>query len=168
MPPEQIAVEAANLDSDSASQLRHCQVSEHAIALLAEANFISLKVVQFFRNGPADVEVKMGLLGVKSADGLSEHREISAMKAAWKAASIFQEADDEQRSESKLLGLVAPMKTSEYTSARIAYERARGKMHEHRFPAQPIIDALEAGMEEGTFRAPPLERTAFQGRSRTS
>ena len=127
MSPELIAMNAAKIDTDLASQLRRCQVSEHAIALLAEANFTSLKVFQFFGNDPADVEVKMGLLGIKTADGLGEHREISAMKAAWKAVSIFQEADDKQRSESKLSGIVAPMKTSEYTSARIAYERAHGK-----------------------------------------
>ena len=124
---------------------------------MAEASFTSLKIFQFFGNEPADVEAKMGLLGLKSADGLSEHREISAMKAAWKAVSIFQEADDKQRSESKLLGLVAPMKTSEYTSARIAYERAHSKMHDGRLPAQSIIDALEADMEEGTFKAPRLK-----------
>ena len=82
------------MDSDLASQLRRCQTSEYVIANFAEANFTSLKIFQFFGNDAADVEAKMGLLGLKSADGLSEHREISAMKAAWKTVSIFQEADD--------------------------------------------------------------------------
>ena len=156
MSPEAIVREAAKMDSDLASQLRRCQVSEHVIALLAEANFTTL-FFQFFGNDAADVEKKMELLGIKSSEGLRDHREISAMKAAWQAVSIFQVADDKQRSESKLLGMVAPMKTSEYTSARIAYERAHGKMHEIRMPAQSIIDALEADMEEGTFKAPRLK-----------
>ena len=70
MTPEQIATEAAKMDSDLASQLRRCQVSEHVIAILAEAIFTSLKIFQFFGNDSADVEAKMSFLGMKSADGL--------------------------------------------------------------------------------------------------
>ena len=76
MTPEEIAVEAAKMDSDLASQLRRCQVSEHVIAVLAEANFITFKQVQSFGNDVADAEKKMELLGRKSTDGLKEHRNI--------------------------------------------------------------------------------------------
>ena len=48
------------------------------------------------------------------------------------------------------------MKNSEYTNMRIAFERAHSVMEDHRLPGQCILDAMEATLEEGGYRAPRL------------
>ena len=126
-------------------------------AITAEAGFDTIGKFQFFGNDAADVESNLGMVGLTKADGLKAHCEIAAVKAAWRAISTFQVSEDKQRAESKLLGIVAPMKLSEFASARLSYERANGgQVHDSRVPGQAIIDALESAQEEGIVRAPRL------------
>ena len=48
------------------------------------------------------------------------------------------------------------MKKSEYTSMRLAFEKAHSLLEDKRLLGQSILDAIEAGLEEGEHRAPRL------------
>ena len=87
---------------------------------------------------------------------MEEFSMICSLKAAWAAVRAYQQREDATRAETKVLGLINPMKPSEYTATRLAFERMHGKQEEHRLPGPAIIDALEAQLEEGWIKAPKL------------
>ena len=107
-----------------------------------------------------DSEVGVGeaaeLLGLNKADGFDAFSEIASLQAAWSTLKCFQQGDDKQRAETKLLGPVTPMKSSEYRSTRDSFECAQGELADHLAPAQSILDKMESDIEAGQHLAPRL------------
>ena len=95
-------------------------------------------------------------MGLDRADGLAALAEIAALKTAWAACRKHQQAEDQNRADTRVLGLIAHMKNSEYTNLRLAFERAHSVLEDHRLPGQSILDAMEAWLEEGEYKAPRL------------
>ena len=48
------------------------------------------------------------------------------------------------------------MKNSEYMNIRLAFEKAYTVLEDNRLPGQSILDSIEAGLEDGIYRAPRL------------
>ena len=144
------------MDPDLVLQLRRADVSDATIAAMGKARFRSVKNFALFGKDEEAVEAGLAILGLKRADGIESFSEIVSVQTAWLAIRTYHQQDEAKRVETKLQGLVAPMKTSEYASARLAYERAHGGMEDQQLPGQSIIDPLEADLEDGGFRAPRL------------
>mgnify|MGYP000299806586 CR=1 FL=1 len=68
----------------------------------------------------------------------------------------YQTAQDKAHAENKIMGIPSSMKVSEYTSMRMSYERAHGKIPDARLPGVTLLERLEAETEEGEFIAPHL------------
>lgn len=106
-------------------------------------------------DGPG-VEIATTAMGLKREEGLDAISDIAAIKTAWAACRKYQQAEDQNRADTKVLGLIAPMKATEFTNIRLAYERANTALEDHRLLGQSILDAMEASLEEGEYRAPRL------------
>jgi hypothetical protein len=109
-----------------------------------------------FGTSAEGVESNCAMIGLSKEGGLDEWSEIASIQAAWQAMRTFQQAEDRQKAESKLLGFITPMKSSEYANAKKAYERSEGKTEDDRLPGQTILDSMEADLEEGEYKAPRL------------
>ena len=98
------------MSPDLQLQLQRSTVSAHVIALLAKYRFTTVTKFQMMGDDPAGVEKAAKVLGLdddKSIDVLSD---ITGLKTAWAACRKFQQAEDQQRAGTKVLGLVTPMK----------------------------------------------------------
>lgn len=146
----------AKMHPDLALELRRHDTSEMVITQLAQANFCSVRKFQMFGHSEESVEDNCKLLGLDRSKGLGDLSEIVSLKAAWVALKTFQHADDKQRAETKLMGLVTPMRLSEYNAARLSYERAHGDQSEHRLSGQSIIDKIGSDIENEVVCVPRL------------
>ena len=160
MTEAEIAAGVDKMEPGLLLQLQRSGVTAHTIAILAESRFTSVQKFQMLADDATGVERVAKILGLElkeddenKIDILSD---ITGLKTAWAACRRYQQTEDQQRAETKVLGLVTPMKKSEYTNMRLAFEKAHGVLEEKRLPGQSILDAIEAGLEEGEHRAPRL------------
>ena len=127
-----------------ALQMSRSDVSRHTMAALAKNRVTTVMKYQMIADDPAGVEKVANALGLKAEDGMEAISEITGLKTAWAATRKFQQAEDQQKAETKVMGLVTPLKSSEYTSMRVAFERAHSHIEEKRLPGSSILNAIEA------------------------
>ncbi len=99
------------------------------------------------------VEKTCAMMGLKAEDGpgIESFAQIAGVQAAWSAVKIYQQAQDKAHAENKIMGIPSSMKVSDYTSMRLSYERAHGKVTDARLPGVTLLERLEAEVEEGEF-----------------
>ena len=164
MTEEEIAMHTDKVNSDLLLQLQRCDVSPLAIATLAQARFTTIMKFQMIGDDGPGVETATTAMGSKREEGLDAISDIAAIKTAWAACRKYQQAEDHNRADTKVLGLIAPMKAAEFTNIRLAYERANAALEDHRLPGQSILDAMEASLGGRRVSGPTFNRTAEQER----
>ena len=175
MTEAEIASWVEMMNPDLLLQLQRSGVTARTIAALAKNRFTTVAKYQMMGNDPDKVEKVAKVMGLDDEDNIDMISDITGLKTAWAACRQFQQAEDQQRAETKVLGLITPMKKSEYTNMRLAFEKAHSVQEEKRLPGQSILDAIEAGLEEGEHRPPRLvelpslheTKAATQGRTDT-
>ena len=162
MTDAEIATATEAMDADLLLQLQRCDVSPHIIAVLAAARFTTVMKFQMIGDDVADVGRAAKVLELEQREGddpataLQTMSSIASLKTAWASCRRYQQAEDQNKADTKVLGLIAPMKSSEYMNIRLAFEKAHSVLEENRLPGQSILDAIEAGLEEGIYKAPRL------------
>ena len=141
------------MSPDLLLQLQRSDVSAHVIEVLAKSRFTTVTKYQMMGDDAAGVEKVAKALGLDDEKNIDVLSDITGLKTAWAACRKFQQAEDQQRADTKVLGLVNPIKKSEYTSMRLSFEKAHSLLEDKRLPGQSILDAIEAGLEEGECRA---------------
>lgn len=160
MPIAEIAAQdalnlAALMSPDLAAELRRQQVSEPLLATLSKAGFRTVRKFQMIVHSEQNLEEVAGMFGL-DRKVMEDFSDICSLKAAWASVRVYQQKEDAVRAETKLLGMINPMKPSDYTATRMAYERLHGKQESHKLPGPGIIDAMEAHLEEGWVKPPRL------------
>lgn len=161
MTEQEMATATEAMNADLLLQLQRCDVSPHTIAVLAAARFTSVMKFQMIGDDAADVGKAAKTMGldideVEKHEKLKVMSDISSLKTAWAACRKYQQAEDQNKADTKVLGLIAPMKSSEYMNLRLNFERAHTVLEDNRLPGQSILDSIEAGLEDGVYRAPRL------------
>ncbi len=108
-----------------------------------------------FGSTEAIVEKNCGLLGIKS-DTIEGVAQIASLQAAWASVRIFQVAQEKANAENRLMGIPNAVRSSDYTTMKLSYERLHEKTPDARLPGITLIERLEAEIEEGVFTAPHL------------
>ena len=103
-----------------------------------------------------DVGKAAKAMGLDKDNDLETISDIASLKTAWAACRKYQQAEDQNKADTKVLGLIAPMKSSEYMNIRLAFEKAHAVLEDNRLPGQSILDAIEACLEDGIYKAPRL------------
>jgi hypothetical protein len=101
-------------------------------------------------------------MGLKRSDGLAARSEIAALQTAWNTLRTYQQAEDKHKADTKVLGLVAPMKRNEYSSLKHTFEQVHNISEDSRLPGQSILDRMEAELEDGELAAPKLKELPSQ------
>ena len=115
MTNEEIAKATETMNADLLLQLQRCDVSPHMIAVLAAARFTSVMKFQMIGDDVTDVGKAANAMGLDPEEVPKEKRletmgEIAALKTAWAACRKYQQAEDQNKADTKVLGLIAPMK----------------------------------------------------------
>jgi hypothetical protein len=111
-----------------------------------------------FGRSEEGVEKTCERMGLSADDGpgIESFAQIAGIQAAWSAVKIYQAAQDKAHAENKIMGVPSSMKVSEYTSMRMSFEKAHGKVPDKRLPGVTLLERLEAETEDGEFTAPHL------------
>ena len=136
MTDAEIATATEAMDAEFLLQLQRCDVSPHIIAVLAAARFTTVMKFQMIGDDVADVGRAAKVLGLEQREGddpataLQTMSSIASLKTAWASCRRYQQAEDQNKADTKVLGLIAPMKSSEYMNIRLAFEKAHSVLEE--------------------------------------
>jgi len=158
MSAAEIKGKLAMLDPDLRFIFEDSGVSELAQAHLAGA---ATDVAKFKNLVDAKVEWRKLMLDFFQLgtleDGLAGRSEVAAIMAAWESADCYKNAKDKSDAEDRLLGRPKALKQSTFLQTRKAFEKIHGELNDSFVPARGLVETLCQQLEEGDFRAEPLD-----------
>ena len=163
---ELVARHVKTIDPDAAYVFEKSEVPMQTQAKLASVGFKTIAQLRGLGETRAEIaEVVKTDLGIDPKEGggggLRKRAAVAAIQAAWEMAKDYVERKSVIDADDRINGIPRSLKLMDYANLVKALEQAVGyPMDEESAPAQCLIERLLAELEEGQWKATPLDEAA--------